>query len=289
MGAVFKKDFKSALTGMTGIIFITAVLVFVGVFTAIIHFDQRFAQFEYALISASFASLLLTPILTMRSFSEERKMKTDQLLYSLPISTFQIVMGKFLAMAAIFAIPCAVFCLYPIVLTFFAEGSLNYVMTYGAILAYFLLGCAIIAICMFISSLTESQVISAIISIAAILLVYFLAQFSAYIPTDDWFSLMVVVILCLVVAFIVYSATKNYIAGVCAGAVLVIAAVVVYIVKPALYVGLASQMISGICVFLPIQAFGNGVFDITAYVYYLSLIALFIFATVQTFEKRRWN
>lgn len=289
MGAVFKKDFKSALTGMTGIIFITAVLVFVGIFTAIIHFDRRFAQFEYALISASFASLLLTPILTMRSFSEERKMKTDQLLYSLPISTFQIVMGKFLAMAAIFAIPCAVFCLYPIVLTFFAEGSLNYVMTYGAILAYFLLGCAIIAICMFISSLTESQVISAIISIAAILLVYFLAQFSAYIPTDDWFSLMVVVILCLVVAFIVYSATKNYIAGACAGAVLVIAAVVVYIVKPTLYVGLASQMISGICVFLPIQAFGNGVFDITAYVYYLSLIALFVFATVQTFEKRRWN
>ena len=85
MSAIFKKDFKSALTGMTGIIFITAVLVFVGIFTALIHFTSGYAQFEYALISASFASLLLTPILTMRSFSEERKMKTDQLLYSLPI------------------------------------------------------------------------------------------------------------------------------------------------------------------------------------------------------------
>ena len=225
----------------------------------------------------------------MRSFSEERKMKTDQLLYSLPITTLQIVMGKFLAMAAIFAIPCAVFCLYPIILTFFAQGSINYIMSYGAILCYYLLGCAIIAICMFISSLTESQVISAIISVAAILLVYFLAQFSTYIPTDDWFSLMVIVILCLAVALIVYSATKNYIAAIAVGGVLVAAAVIVYFIKPTLYVGLAPAMIGSICVFTRVEAFGNSVFDITAYIYYLSLIALFVFATVQTFEKRRWN
>ncbi len=289
MVAVFKKDFKSALTGMTGIIFITAVLLFVGIFATLLHFNGRYAQFEYSLISASFASLLLTPILTMRSFSEERKMKTDQLLYSLPITTLQIVMGKFLAMAAIFAIPCAVFCLYPIILTFFAQGSINYIMSYGAILCYYLLGCAIIAICMFISSLTESQVISAIISVAAILLVYFLAQFSTYIPTDDWFSLMVIVILCLAVALIVYSATKNYIAAIAVGGVLVAAAVIVYFIKPTLYVGLAPAMIGSICVFTRVEAFGNSVFDITAYIYYLSLIALFVFATVQTFEKRRWN
>ena len=109
MVAVFKKDFKSALTGMTGVIFITAVLVFVGIFTALIHFVNGAAQFEYALISASFASLLLTPVLTMRSFSEERKMKTDQLLYSLPLKTSQIIIGKYLALLIIFFKPQGLF------------------------------------------------------------------------------------------------------------------------------------------------------------------------------------
>ncbi len=289
MTAVFKKEFKSSLFGMTGPIFIFAVLLILGFFTMFYVFVNASTHFEYAIVDGAFWSLILTPILTMRSFSEERKTKTDQLLYSLPITTAQIVLGKYLAMVAVFAIPCAVSALYPVIASFFAGGGMNFAICYGALLAYFLLGCALIAVCMLISSLFESQVIVAILSLAVTLFLNFLSSVVSVIPTEPFVSVVALAVIALVAAYIVYASTKNYIATAVVGVVLLGAIAAVYFVDSSLYVGLLSNMISSIFIFQPIATFANGVFDITCFIYYLSIAALFVFVTVQSFERRRWN
>ncbi len=289
MLAVFKKDFRSSLNGMTGPIFIFAVLIIMGFFTYIYQFKSAYPNFEFSIVDGAFWSLLLAPILTMRSLTEERKAKTDQLLYSLPITTTQIVLGKFLALAAVFAIPCAVLCVYPLVINVYASEGINFAVAYGAILSYFLLGCAVIALCMLISSLFESQVICAILNLALLLALYFVKSTSNFIPEDPWLALAIFIILSILLAMVIYSVTKNYIATAVAGVLLVGAATVVYFTDSSLYTGLGKEMISAVFIFQPITSFANGVFDITCLIYYLSLCALFVFITVQSFEKRRWN
>ena len=288
MSAVFRKEFRSGLTSMTGAIFMAFVLILNGLFVAYYNFISASPHFEYAVIAASFLSLLAVPVLTMRSFAEERHSKTDQLLYSLPLTATQIVLGKFFAMIAIFAIPTAVVCVYPIIAAAYGGGEVNLATAYGVLLAYSLLGCAVIALCMFLSTLTESQVIAAVLSLGVILVVYFLKSFSSMVPTSEIASLAVVLVLALACGFIIYAATKSYIAGGVSGLVLVIAAVVVYVVKSSLYEGLIGKILSAVSIFSAIESFANGVFDITCIIYYLSLAALFIVFTVQSFEKRRW-
>ena len=175
MYAVYKKEFRSSMTGMTGPLFIFAVLIVLGYFIQRIQLTGN-AKIELSIVNGAFWSLLLAPVLTMRLFSEERKTRTDQLLYALPISTTSVVLGKYFAMVTVFAIPCAVIALYPVIFAFFAPAGINFIMTYGSIIAYFLLGCAVIALGMFISSLFESQVLCAITNLALLLLLYFLTS-----------------------------------------------------------------------------------------------------------------
>ena len=289
MSAVFKKEFRSGMCGMTGMIFIAYVLLFLGLHTIYVNYNYGIGGFEYVIVSAAFLSLLAVPLLTMRSFSEERHNKTDQLLYSLPIGTGKIVLGKFFAMAATFAIPTGIACIYPLIASTYSSGGMNLTIGYGAILAYYLLGCAVIAICMFLSTLTESQVIAAIISIGTILLLYFTNIILTVLPSGAWVSLAAAIILALIVSGICYAATKStVISGICA-AVLIAAAVIVYVVNASLFDGLIEMIIGSIEIFKPIENFTLGTFDIACLFRYLSICVLFIFFTVQSFEKRRWN
>ena len=289
MLAVFKKEFRSSMNGMTGPLFIFAVLAIIGFFTMMYQFNSAMTNFEYSVSDGAFWSLLLTPVLTMRSFAEERKSKTDQLLYSLPITTAQVVLGKFLAMAAVFAIPCAVLCLYPLIITAYSSGDVNFAVIYGSIFAYFLMGCAVIALGMLISSFCESQVICAVLNLAVLLALYFVATLSGAIPDSAVFTLVILAVLSLIVAGISYYATKNYILAAIVGAVLLGATFAVFFIDSSLYAGLGAEIIGAVFIFRPISNFAYGVFDITVFVYYLSLAALFVFITVQSFEKRRRN
>ncbi|MBS5725422.1 MAG: ABC transporter permease subunit [Clostridiales bacterium] len=289
MSAVFKKEFRSGMCGMTGMIFIAYVLLFLGLYTVYVNYYYGLGNFEIIIISAAFLSLLAVPLLTMRSFSEERHNKTDQLLYSLPISTGKIVLGKFFGMAAIFAIPTAVVCIYPLIASTYNSGSINLAIGYGSILAYYFLGCAVIAICMFLSTLTESQVIAAILSIGVILLMYFSDLLLTVIPSGATISMIAAIVLAVALGCIVFAGTKNAIVGGTCGGVLIIGIVVVYIVDASLFDGLLQTIIGALSIFTPIESFGLGTFDIACLFRYLSICALFIFFTIQSFEKRRWN
>ena len=158
MTAIYKRELKSYLTSMVGYLFIFFILVLTGIYFSAYQLSAAYPKFEYTLSAITFAFLIGVPILTMRVLAEERKQKTDQLLLTAPISVWDIVFGKYLALVAVFAIPVVIMCFYPLIMSKF--GTISYASAYTGILGFFLLGCANLAIGVFMSALTESQVIS---------------------------------------------------------------------------------------------------------------------------------
>ena len=162
MIAVYKRELRSYLTSMIGYLFIFFILLLTGIYFSAYQLGASYPRFEYTLSALTFVFLISVPILTMRVLAEERKQKTDQLLLTAPVSVEKIVLGKYFALVTIFAIPMLIMCFYPLLMTKFGTVSLG--AAYTAVLGFFLLGCANLAIGVFISSLTESQVIAAVLT-----------------------------------------------------------------------------------------------------------------------------
>ncbi len=286
MSAIYKRELRSYLFGVTGAIFVSFLLVMIGVFSTAINFSQRYPSFEIVLSSVRLVLLLVVPIITMRSFSEERHAKTDQLLYSLPLSLSRIVIAKYLAMVTVLAVPCGVACLYPVILSFY--GTINFASAYGAILGFFLLGCALIAIGMFLSSLTESQVIAALLTFGAFFLIYLVNGLAGLIPATAGASAIAYMLCAAAVGGILYALTKNATVSAAVGGILVLVVVGAYLIDSTAFAGSIQKVFSSLALFDRFSDFSNGIVDLTAYVYYLSVSALFTVFTVQSMEKKRW-
>jgi ABC-2 type transport system permease protein len=166
MIAIFKREFKSYFINVSGYVFLAAIWLFSGIFATALNFIGQYASYEYALSNLMIVLLLIIPILTMRSMSEDRRAKTDMLLYSLPVSSAEVILGKYFAMIAVWGIACLGMGATPIILGMY--GAVNFASAYGALLGFFLLGAALIAVCTFVSSLTESQLSAAISTIGVI-------------------------------------------------------------------------------------------------------------------------
>ena len=137
MGSVYKKEMKVMFAGMMGFIFIAVMLMVVGIFMRVYNLGGAYqlTNFEYSLNGGIWAYLVIVPVLTMRSMAEETRSKTDQLLFTSPVSMSEIILGKFFAMVTIIGIPCLVFCVYPMILS--AYGVVNFLSAYAGILAFF--------------------------------------------------------------------------------------------------------------------------------------------------------
>ena len=287
MFAIYKKELKNYFINMTGYIFIGFMLAITGIFTTLINLIGTYPSFENVLSNITIVFLLIIPILTMRSVAEERHSKTDQLLYSLPVSVTQIVLAKYLAMFTVFLIPVGIIGLYPLILSIF--GTVYLGTAYGALLGFTLLGAALIAVGMFMSSLTESQVIAAVTSFGVIFAMYLMSAIASLIPAGSMASLVAFAIVVLIFAGVVYSLTKNStVAGITAAAGAFILAGI-YFINSSIYDGLFANVLNWLSVFDRFSTFTTGLFDLTSVVYYVSLIVLFVFATVQSVEKRRWS
>lgn len=287
MLAIYKKELKNYFINMTGYIFIGFMLVITGIFTTLINLISTYPSFETVLSNITIVFLLIVPILTMRSVAEERHSKTDQLLYSLPVSVTQVVLAKYLAMFTVFLIPVGIIALYPLILSIF--GTVYLGTAYGALLGFTLLGAALLAVGMFMSSLTESQVIAAVTSFGIIFAMYLMSAIASLIPAGSMASLIAFGIVVLIFAGIVFSLTRNStVAGITAAAGAFLLAGI-YFINSSIYDGLFAKVLNWLSVFDRFSTFTTGLFDLTSVVYYVSLIVLFVFATVQSVEKRRWS
>ena len=287
MISIFKKEFRSYMNNVTGSVFIAFLLLFAGLYTTAINLRGGYTSFEYVLSNITIVFLLLAPLLGMRSFAEEKRSKTDQLLYSLPMSVTQIVLGKYFAMLAVFAIPVLIMGLFPVILSLF--GVVFYKAAYIALLGFFVLGAALIAICMFMSTLTESQVISAVISFGALLLMYMMSGLFTIVPASPVASYVCFFVLSLAVGVVFWLLTRDFIVSAISAVVCLIPLNIFYFTNNAAFGGLFGKVISYLAVFDRFADMTGGIFDVTAIVYLLSFAIFFVYLTVQAVEKRRWS
>lgn len=287
MTAVFKHELSNYFHSMTAYIFGAFLLAFVGIGAMIYNIQQAVANFEYVLSFVSLVFVVIIPVLTMRVIAEERKQKTDQLLYSLPITTTQVVLGKYLALLVIYLIPLCIVAVYP--LLFARYGEVYLLTSYGSIGAFFIMGAALIAVGTFLSSLTENQGFAAGIAIAVFLLNYYSVSLAEHISATAFGSAAALCILSCLLGLLVRYLTKNEHLAYGTAIVLIAAVGITYFVNSAVFEGLLPDIMKKLSLFERFYTFVSGVFDLTAIVYYVSVIAFFLFLAVQSLEKRRYN
>ena len=189
MWAIIKKEFKSYFLSPIGYIYIGVFLLMCSVifYTNIFYSILLGGYVEFANFFNSTETILtfIVPLITMRMFSEERKNGTEQLLLTSPRSVTSIVLGKFIAAALVVVVSVLLTLIYFGILCYFGEPQFGKALV--AILGFALLAIAYVSFGMFASSLTENQVISAVITIAVFILLWFLPSFSTIFTN---FSLM---------------------------------------------------------------------------------------------------
>ena len=232
MCAIYKKELRAYLTSMTGYIFMAVLLAVTSLYYVANCLVGGYPVFGAVLSAVYFVLLIIVPVLTMRSMAEEKRQKTDQLLMTAPVSLWKIVLGKYLAMVTIFLIPMAILCLYPLILLQF--GSVSLPMAYTAILGDTLFGAACLGIGLFLSALTESQVIAAVLTFGVL---FFLNMASG-------------------------------IANVIGAS------------------GVLASVLNALCIYQPFINFVQGIFDLSGVLYYVTVIILSLFLTVQLMQKK---
>lgn len=288
MTAVYKRELRTYFQSMTGPVFIAFLLAFTGIYFVAYNLSAGYPYFSYTLSGSLIVFLVGIPLITMRSFSEERRSRTDQLLLTAPVSLFRIVMGKYLAMITVIAIPNVIFCIYPLIIR--SQGTAYLTVDYISIFVFFLLGCVYAAIGMFISALTESQMIAFISTFGILLVLYLWDGILLLLPSSAISGLAGVVVILAAVVFYIYHMTDNITLAGIIGVAGTAAAVILYILRPGLFENLLSTLLGRLAlanVFTDITA--NSIVDVTGIVLYLSIIAVFVFLTVQTVQKRRWS
>lgn len=287
MTAVLRHELRSYFHSLTAYVFGAGLLLAVGLGAILFNIERAVSNFEYALSYFSIIFAVIVPILTMRVIAEERKQKTDQLLYSLPITTTQVILGKYLALLAVYMIPLCIVAVYPLIFSRF--GDVYLLTSYGSMLAFFLMGAALIALGVFISSLTDNQGFAAGIGIAVILLNYFSVSLSEYVSTTAFGSMAALCVMILALGAVIKFLTKNETLayGVCFG--LIAAMAVTNFVNGGVFEGLLPGIMTKLSLFDRFTGFVNGVFDMASIVYYASVIVFFLFLSIQSLEKRRYN
>ena len=287
MIAIFKREFKSYYSGMMGWLLTGVMLLFGGLYFTAANLQGGYTNFTISLYSFVIVLLIFIPLLCMRSFAEEKRSKTDQLLLTSPVSVSGIVMGKYLALLAMFAVPVAIFSLYPLIMLLL--GGVDLMASYAGILGYFFMGAACIAVCMYLSTLTENQIIAALSGFGVLLVAYLLPSIQTLFTTGSGLAMAAFVVILLAVSVIVGLRSRSLTLG--AGVFLVgfVLLTILFNTKSAALTSAFTSVLGALALFEPFLEFVNGLFSVTALVYYLGVIVLFLFLTGQALEKRRWN
>lgn len=287
MIAVWKHELKNYFHSLTAYVFGAFLLAFTGIGAMLYNIQAAVSNFEYVLSFGSLVFVVIVPVLTMRVIAEERRQKTDQLLYSLPITTTQVIAGKYLALLVVYLIPLCVISLYPLVFAQFGEVCL--LTAYGSIFAFFVLGAALITLGVFISSLTDNQGLAAGIGVAVILLNYYSVSLSEYVSATAAGSAIALAVIALLLGVVIRYLTRNGNLAYWVSFILIFGITALYVLDSTMFEGLLPNIMEKLSLFERFNVFVNGIFDMTAIVFYITVIAFFLFLSVQSLEKRRYN
>ena len=285
MIAIFKREVRSSFHGMIGYVLTAFMLAATAIYFVALNLGYGLTDFGYyTLYRTTFVLLLYIPVLTMRSFAEERRTRTDQLLLTSPVSVWEIVLGKFFALCVIFALPCLADAVMILVLAALGATGTATLANLAALLCYYLMGCAAIAIGVFLSSLTENQIIAAVAGVAALLLAYMMPSLRSMFTAGSAVALALFTAIAAVLSVVAGLRTRCLtFAGCC------VVLTALFLLQSSWLTEAFSAVLSGLCLFTPFEEFVNNSFSIPTLVYYLTVTMLFLFFTAQGLEKRRWN
>ena len=288
MLAVWKKEFLSYFRTMTGFVLIAFLVIFTGIYFMVYNMYQGYPYFSYTLSAVMTILLVWIPVLTMRSFADERKGKTDQILFTSPASIGSIVCGKYLAMVCVYLIPMVFYLFFPLIIK--ASGTAYILIDYVSIFQFALLGCVCIAIGMFFSSLTESSIIAAVSTFAGIFLIYVWESLINYLPQSAAGNFVTMLILCFALTGGIQYMTKNKFLSCLSGIITVVINVILVIVDSTLYENFFVDLLGKFDLTAAFEnAAFNNLFDTPGTILQLTVIGVFLFFTVQSIEKRRWS
>ena len=287
MTAIFRRELSSYFNGLPGYVFSAFLLLFAGIYTLGICLSSGYANFEYVLGNMSFIFLIIVPILSMRVIAAEKKQKTDMLLYSLPVTMTEVVVGKYLAMLAVLAVPTVIIGIYPLILK--SYGAVNLGTCYSTLFGFFLLGAALLSIGLFISSLTESQAVSAGVCFAVMLLNYFVVSLASLLSDTAAASVLALTVCAALLALVFYFLAKNMTVAMGLFCVELAGIMVSYFFFPEAYEGLFPSIIEKLSLFERFESMMNGILDLTSAVYLISVSAVFVCLTVTVMDRRRWS
>lgn len=284
---VFLKELKGYFTSAIGYIFMATFLLISGIFFAISNLLSSSSYYNSVFQNIMVVFLFIVPILTMKILSEETKTKTDQLLLTSPLKITDIVLGKYFAAVSVFLFSLLITVSYAIMLSRFTTLAKGEIFT--GYVGIFLLGASLIAIGVFVSSLTENQISAAVITFGVLLFVWLIDSIKQGLPSGRTANIVFAGIIVIIVAFIVYSATKNIIVGLGTTLFGVAVIAVLYISKKEVFDGLIQNILGWFSLLNRYQLFSQGMLDLTSVVYYLSFCTAFLFLTIRMIEKRRWS
>jgi ABC-2 type transport system permease protein len=290
MIAVFLRELKSYFENITGFIFMGFFLLLSGIFFVFNNLIPQSPNYNGVLGTITFIFLIVVPILTMRLLSEEARQKTDQLLLTSPLSLTGIVLGKYLAALGVFLATLVVTFLYPILISFVGDVVVSEIV--GGYIGFFLLGAAFIAVGLFVSSLTDNQVIAAVVTFAALLIMWILDALQQGLPSDPLSGAAFAGLLVLGLALFLYLTLRNWIvptATVIVGGGVIALFYFVIGSKATNFEGFIVKVLKWFSLLDRYQNFSLGILDLSSVVYYISFSAVFVFLTVRVIEKRRWQ
>ena len=287
MLAIYKKELRSYFTSMIGYVFIAIFLVIFGIYFYLNNLLNATANFEYTVANASFMFVLLVPLLTMRLMAEENKQRTDQLLLTSPITAGDIIMGKFFAVFTILGIVIAIISTYPLIMTRY--GSVPFATSYASVIGFLLLGGAYLAMGLFLSSLTESQVVAAIITFIVFFFTLYMEGIAGSIPTNHSTALIFFIALWIIICLVLWIMMRNITITIGAGVIGIAILTAIYMFKPTLYDGAIVKVFSWLSATVRFNNFYMGILDLADIIYYLSIIFVFLFLSTQVIKKKRWS
>ena len=185
MSAIYKRELSGYFNSAIAYVVLAVYFFFSGFFFYFYCFVGDSTSLSYVFANMFYIVMFVIPVLTMKTFSEEKKQKTDQALLTSPTSLIEIVLGKFFGALTIYALCCAMFLVYAIVISVFAKPQWSVVLC--TLIGIFLLGAALIAINIFISALTESMVVAAVVGMGVGLVFDAMDYFISIVPVK-WVS-----------------------------------------------------------------------------------------------------
>ena len=288
MLAIYKKELRQYFNSMIGFVFLAFFLVIIGIYTWAYNLSSGLGNFEVTLGGISFMYVLLVPILTMRIVAEENRQKTDQLLYTAPVSLTKIIVGKYFAVLTLFSCAFIPICIYPLIIHMYGT-DVRLAPAYSSIIGFYLLGAATIAIGLFISSLTESQVIASVVSFITLLLTFLLSNITGMLPIEAISQCVMIAVLWLVICLVFYHMMNNVTVLVMMAVIGEAAIWIIYAVKSSLYESLLTNILKTLAMSTRFDDFSLGILNYDAIVYYVSIAFLFVFLTIQMIKKKRFN